>query len=65
MEVVSERYDFKYTLVAELDDTISDFRDERLIYLLTSELLGQHLDSYDGLKNPIIKLTKRYNDAGK
>jgi len=59
---MSDIYEFKYTLIAEMDNTITDdnFTDERLIYLLTCELLGQSLEEHDGMKNPIISLKKRY-----
>ena len=59
-EVVSDKYEMKYTLIVEVETPITNIRDERLIHLLTCELLGQPLDEFKGLKNQIISLKKKY-----
>lgn len=60
IEVVSEKFEFKYTLIVELTDPAPDLNDIRLIHLLTCELMGQSLTSYNQLTNPIISLRKKY-----
>ena len=61
-EIVSEKYVLECTLSVELYMGI-DSNDERLIYLLTCELLGQKLTQYNGLINPIVSLTKLQKNA--
>lgn len=62
-EIVSEKYMMKYVLVVELEDSIEDPNDERLIHMLTCELLGQKLTQYNGLNNPVVSFIKNHKNA--
>jgi myosin-crossreactive antigen len=62
-EIVSEKYMMKYVLVVELENSIEDPNDERLIHMLTCELLGQKLTQYNGLNNPVVSFIKNHKNA--
>lgn len=54
--------EFQYILIVEFEDKmdIGLVADERVIYLLTSELMGKPLKSYEGVENLIVSLRKKY-----
>lgn len=58
--VVTEKYQFEYTLIVQFKEDINP-SDERIIFLVVAELLGNPCKSYKGLKNSIQSLEKRYN----
>lgn len=66
VELVTEKFELKYTLQVELLDTVSleILEDERLIHLITCELMGNPLSEFEGLINPIISLKKKYDNDG-
>lgn len=67
---ISERYDFQYKLeVTFRDKTTVGKRsmetnpmDERVIYLITKELMGESIEMYKSVVNPIVSLQKKYVD---
>lgn len=62
-EVIVENFDFQYTLEVELKtNTQLELMDEKLIHMVTCELLGTPCKVYKGVKNPIISLRKRYGN---
>ena len=62
-EIVNEKYELQYTLIAEFKKAIENPNDKRLIYLLTSELMEQKLTQFKGYKNPIVSLNKDQQNA--
>jgi hypothetical protein len=59
--VVSESYLFQYSLEVEFRTPV-DPKDERIVHMVTCELLGSPLEMFGGLKNPIVSLKKRYDE---
>lgn len=63
-------FTLQYILVAELEDQTrtgkdcqpqpTDPKDERLIHLIRCELMGEPLEMYKTMINPIIALKKRF-----
>jgi len=64
-EVISEKYVLLYTIIVDFDDTLNEcqLEDERLIQLLTCELLGQSQEECDGLVNPIKSIKRIYDNV--
>lgn len=56
---VAEKYTFQYYLIVETSVEL-DISDERLIYLVTRELMGDPVEEYGGLRNYIVSLRKDY-----
>lgn len=59
---VHDILEFQYTLIVEFKKTmdVALVSDERVIYLLTCELLGKPLKAYGGIENLIVSLSKKY-----
>lgn len=51
-EIITDNLEFRGSLLVELTDNCSP-NDERVIHMLTRELMGCSLEEYKGLKNPI------------
>lgn len=70
VETVAAIFTLQYILVAELEDQTrtgkdcqpqpTDPKDERLIHLIRCELMGEPLEMYKTMINPIIALKKRF-----
>lgn len=70
VETVADIFTLQYILVAELEDQTrtgkdcqpqpTDPKDERLIHLIRCELMGESLEMYKTMINPIIALKKRF-----
>jgi hypothetical protein len=70
VETVADIFTLQYILVAELEDQTrtgkdcqpqpTDPKDERLIHLIRCELMGEPLEMYKTMINPIIALKKRF-----
>ena len=62
VDPVYEILEFQYTLVVEFEETIdlSLINDERVVYLLTCELIGKPLKVYKGIENLVVSLRKKY-----
>ena len=73
VETVADIFTLQYILVAELEDQTrtgkdcqpqpTDPKDERLIHLIRCELMGEPLEMYKTMINPIIALKKRSFDT--
>lgn len=67
---ISERYDFQYRLVVAFRSEMivgkqsikTDPMDERIIYLVTKQLMGEPLEMYQSVISPILSLRKQFND---
>lgn len=67
---MADIFTLQYILVAELEDQTrtgkdcqpqpTDPKDERLIHLIRCELMGEPLEMYKTMINPIIALKKRF-----
>lgn len=70
VETVADIFTLQYILVAELEEQTrtgkegqpqpTDPKDERLIHLIRCELMGEPLEMYRTMINPIIALKKRF-----
>lgn len=54
-ELIEDEYEFLYQLEVNLEGSV-DPADHRLLYLISSELKGIHLEEYEGLTNSILSL---------
>jgi hypothetical protein len=67
---IPERYDFQYKLIVTFHKEMTVGKksvstnpmDERVIYLVTKELMGESLEMYKSVVNPIISLQKDYSN---
>lgn len=60
-EAVVNKLEFQYVLRVELKDSVNlPSEEEKLVYLLIQELIGEPQKEYKGLINPILKLSKHY-----
>lgn len=67
---IPERYDLQYKLVVTFRDKMTVGKrsvptnpmDERVIYLITKELMGESLEMYKSVVNPVVSLQKKYVD---
>jgi hypothetical protein len=70
---VPERYDFQYSLIVTFSDEMvvgkrsvkTDPTDERVIYLVTRELMGEPFEMYKSVLNPIKSLKKEHSNEPK
>lgn len=61
VETVPDIFEFQYVLEVVFDKDV-DAADERIIYMVTAELMGKDVQEYKGLKNSIVSLKKNYED---
>jgi len=54
-ELIENEYEFLYQLEVTLEGS-AEPEDHRLLYLISSELKGLHLEEYKGLTNPILSM---------
>lgn len=54
-ELIKDEYEFLYQLEVTLEGN-ADPEDHRLLYLISSELKGLHLEEYKGLTNSILSI---------
>lgn len=60
-ETIVTQLEFQYVLRVELKDSVNlPSEEEKLVYLLIQELIGEPKKEYKGLINPILKLSKHY-----
>lgn len=70
---IPERYDFQYKLVVTFRKEMTIGKrsvetnpmDERVIYLVTKQLMGEPLEMYKSVINPILSLQKKYVNESK
>lgn len=58
---VAENYLLQYCLEVGFRMQV-DPKDERIVHMVTCELLGNPIEMYEGLKNPIVSLKKIYDE---
>ena len=65
--LISEKYDLLYKLIVTFKDEMmvgeqmvnTNPADERIIYLVTRELIGKSIDIYQSVGNPILSIEKQ------
>ena len=68
---IAERFEFQYKLLVSFRDKMkvgeqwcnTDPADDRIIYFVTKELMGEPVEMDKGLVNPIVSLKKVYDNG--